>query len=112
MSSQNSTPFLPYNSNHCDSFEKPCILDNDHVEEDVKENGEEQNCKTHLSNYARLGPDDLKKDLEECQDLVLDLANIELDTPPDFWLSHLDDAKKLDKATKNHDSLAPWCFSD
>ncbi|KAL2508391.1 Suppressor of GAMMA RESPONSE 1 [Forsythia ovata] len=40
--------------------------------------------------------DDLKKDLEECQDLVLDPANIELDTPPDFWLSHLSILKSGD----------------
>ncbi|KAL2520584.1 putative NAC domain-containing protein 8 [Forsythia ovata] len=79
---------------------------------DVKENGEEQNCKARLFDYAHLGPDDLKKDLEECQDLVLDPANIELDTPPDFWLSQLDDAKKLDKVAKNGYSIAPWCFSD
>lgn len=43
-----------------------------------------------LSEYARLGPEDLKKDLEECQNLVLDPANIELDTPPEFRLSQLD----------------------
>lgn len=42
-----------------------------------------------LSEYARLGPDDLKKDLEDCQNLVLDPANIDLDTPPDFRLSQL-----------------------
>ncbi|KAL2520586.1 putative NAC domain-containing protein 8 [Forsythia ovata] len=82
------------------------------MERDVKENGEEQNCKARLFDYAHLGPDDLKKDLEECQDLVLDPANIELDTPPDLWLSQLDDAKKLDKVAKNGYSIAPWCFSD
>lgn len=43
-----------------------------------------------LSEYARLGPEDLKKDLEECQNLDLDPANIDLDTPPDFRLSQLD----------------------
>ncbi|KNA21578.1 hypothetical protein SOVF_042010, partial [Spinacia oleracea] len=43
-----------------------------------------------LSEYARLGPDDLKKDLEDCQNLVLDPANIDLDTPPDFRLSQLE----------------------
>ncbi|XAR55846.1 hypothetical protein NMG60_11036062 [Bertholletia excelsa] len=46
--------------------------------------------KSCLSDYARLGPEYLKKDLEECQDLVLDPANIELDTPPDFRLSQLE----------------------
>ncbi|KAL2546651.1 NAC domain-containing protein 8 [Forsythia ovata] len=59
------------------------------VKMDVKENGEEQNCKARISDYTRLAPDDLKKDLEECQDLVLDPANIELDTPLDFQLSQL-----------------------
>lgn len=46
--------------------------------------------KPRLSDYAQLGPEDLKKDLEECQNLVLDPANIELDTPPDFRLSQLE----------------------
>ncbi|XP_048229374.1 SUPPRESSOR OF GAMMA RESPONSE 1 isoform X1 [Ricinus communis] len=48
------------------------------------------NGKPCLADYARLGPEDLKKDLEECQNLVLDPANIELDTPPDFRLSQLE----------------------
>ncbi|KAK2635868.1 hypothetical protein Ddye_030660 [Dipteronia dyeriana] len=43
-----------------------------------------------LSDYAQLGPEDLKKDLEECQNLVFDPANIELDTPPEFRLSQLE----------------------
>ncbi|KAJ8640317.1 hypothetical protein MRB53_017011 [Persea americana] len=44
-----------------------------------------------LSDYARLGPEDLKKDLEECQKLShFDHTDIELDTPPDFRLSQLD----------------------
>ena len=47
------------------------------------------NKKSVLSEYAKLGPEDLKKDLEECQNLVLDPANIDLDTPPDFRLSQL-----------------------
>lgn len=45
--------------------------------------------KFSLSDYAKLGPDNLKRDLEECQDLVLDASNIELDTPPEFRLSQL-----------------------
>lgn len=45
--------------------------------------------KPRLSDYAQLGPEHLKKDLEECQNLVLDPANIELDTPPEFRLSQL-----------------------
>ncbi|KAL2905001.1 SUPPRESSOR OF GAMMA RESPONSE 1 [Bienertia sinuspersici] len=43
-----------------------------------------------LSDYAHLGAEELKRDLEECQDLVLDPANIETDTPPDFRLSQLE----------------------
>ncbi|KAL7001239.1 hypothetical protein U1Q18_002391, partial [Sarracenia purpurea var. burkii] len=50
----------------------------------------ELNRKPRLSDYAHLGSENLKKDLEECQDLVLDPANIELDTPPDFRLSQLE----------------------
>lgn len=50
----------------------------------------ELRSKPHLSDYyANLGPEDLKKDLQECQDLVLDPANIEIDTPDDFRLSQL-----------------------
>ncbi|XP_024465031.1 SUPPRESSOR OF GAMMA RESPONSE 1 isoform X2 [Populus trichocarpa] len=52
--------------------------------------GTEANGKTGLSDYALLGPEYLKKDLEECQNLELDQANIELDTPPEFRLSQLD----------------------
>ncbi|KAF3431789.1 hypothetical protein FNV43_RR26525 [Rhamnella rubrinervis] len=46
--------------------------------------------KIRLSDYAQLGAEDLKKDLEECQNLVLDPLNIDLDTPPEFRLSQLD----------------------
>ncbi|PSS13416.1 NAC domain-containing protein, partial [Actinidia chinensis var. chinensis] len=56
---------------------------------DGNENGELER-KPCLSDYAHLGPEYLKKDLETCQDLVLDPANIELDTPPDFRLSQLE----------------------
>lgn len=52
------------------------------------ENGELK-VKSCLSDYAILGPEYLKKDLIECQDLVLDAANIELDTPPEFRLSQI-----------------------
>ena len=45
--------------------------------------------KSLFSEYSKLGPEDLKKDLEECQNLVLDPGNIELDTPPEFRLSQL-----------------------
>ncbi|KAK7279569.1 hypothetical protein RJT34_24622 [Clitoria ternatea] len=41
-----------------------------------------------LSVYAHLGPEHLKKDIEECQNLVLDTANVQPETPPsDFRLS-------------------------
>lgn len=53
---------------------------------DGNENG---NGKLRLSDYAQLGPEDLKKDLEECQYLACDPANIELDTPTEFRLSQL-----------------------
>ncbi|XP_010523400.1 PREDICTED: NAC domain-containing protein 8-like [Tarenaya hassleriana] len=46
--------------------------------------------KPRLSDYAQLGPDDFKRDLEECQNIDLDPSNIELDTPPDFRLSQLE----------------------
>ncbi|KAK4260884.1 hypothetical protein QN277_003946 [Acacia crassicarpa] len=50
------------------------------------DNSEEHKILPGLSVYAQLGPEHLKKDLEECQDL----SNIELDTPPDFRLSQLE----------------------
>ena len=61
----------------------------------------ESKGKPSLGDYAQLGPENLKKDLEECQGLALkkdleecqglafDPANLELDTPPDFRLSQL-----------------------
>lgn len=57
--------------------------------------------KALLGEYAHLGPEDLKRDLEECQNMATDAENIELtpsdfrlsqllnDTPPDFRLSQL-----------------------
>ncbi|CAA3002442.1 NAC domain-containing 8 isoform X1 [Olea europaea subsp. europaea] len=69
----------------CDEF-----LQSQSPNRDVQEKNQELNCKPRLSDYARLGPEDFKKDLAECQDLVLDPANIELDTPPDFRLSQLE----------------------
>ncbi|KAK4376492.1 hypothetical protein RND71_002788 [Anisodus tanguticus] len=57
---------------------------------DGSENDKEKKCKPSLADYARLGPEDLKKDLEECQNFVLDPANIDIDTPPDFRLSQLE----------------------
>ncbi|OWM75802.1 hypothetical protein CDL15_Pgr009446 [Punica granatum] len=46
--------------------------------------------KPRLSDYVQLGSENLKKDLEECQNLTFDPANLELDTPPDFRLSQLE----------------------
>ncbi|KAL6505708.1 hypothetical protein OROHE_023087 [Orobanche hederae] len=53
-------------------------------------NDQGTNGKPLLSDYARLGADDLRRDLEECQNLPCDPANIVLDTPPDFGLSQLE----------------------
>ncbi|KAJ7954057.1 NAC domain-containing protein 8 [Quillaja saponaria] len=57
------------------------------MEKETMENHMSNPC---LSDYVQLGPEDLKKDLEECQNLVLDPANIEHDTPADIRLSQLD----------------------
>ncbi|XP_043717233.1 SUPPRESSOR OF GAMMA RESPONSE 1 [Telopea speciosissima] len=63
--------------------------------------GEERKPKPRLSDYARLGPEDLKKDLEECQNLaLLDHGDIDLDTPSDFRLSQLEFGSQ--------DSLFAW----
>lgn len=43
-----------------------------------------------LSDYAYLGPENLKRDLEDCQALALDPANIDTDSAPDFRLSQLE----------------------
>lgn len=65
---------------------------------------ETKKSRPRLSDYSRMGAEDLKKDLEECQNLSNydrtniecqnpskdDLANIEIDTPPDFRLSQLE----------------------
>uniref|UniRef100_A0A5B6YWB3 Putative NAC domain-containing protein 8 isoform X1 n=1 Tax=Davidia involucrata TaxID=16924 RepID=A0A5B6YWB3_DAVIN len=66
------------------------LLQSQSPNRDGSENGGESNGKPRLSDYAHLGPENLKKDLEECQYLVLDPANIELDTPPEFRLSQLE----------------------
>ncbi|CAB4295560.1 unnamed protein product [Prunus armeniaca] len=55
------------------------------------ENDEPAQVKPRLADYAKLGPENLKKDLEECENIVLDPPNIMLeDTPPDFRLSQLE----------------------
>lgn len=68
----------------CDEF-----LQSQSPNRDESGNGQGLNSKPRLSDYARLGPEDLKRDLEECQNLASDPANIDLDTPPEFRLSQL-----------------------
>ncbi|KAK4788898.1 hypothetical protein SAY86_020217 [Trapa natans] len=48
-----------------------------------------KDAKPCLSDYAHLGPESLKKDLEECQNPTFDKADLELETP-DFRLSQLE----------------------
>ncbi|KAF8095768.1 hypothetical protein N665_0323s0034 [Sinapis alba] len=43
-----------------------------------------------FADYAHLGTEDFKRDLEDCQKLFLDPSNIDLDTPPEFRLSQLE----------------------
>ncbi|XP_051122615.1 SUPPRESSOR OF GAMMA RESPONSE 1 isoform X2 [Andrographis paniculata] len=62
--------------------------------------GRKPSDKPRLSDYAQLGPEDLKRDLEECQSLVSDPVNIELDTPPDFRLSQIE--------FESQDSFIAW----
>ncbi|XP_044494844.1 SUPPRESSOR OF GAMMA RESPONSE 1-like [Mangifera indica] len=69
----------------CDEFLQSQSSNKDETENDGSSKG-----KPCLSDYAQLGPESLRKDLEECQNLVIDPANIELDTPPEFRLSQLD----------------------
>lgn len=68
----------------CDEF-----LQSQSPGRDENGDGEGQKGKAVLSEYAHLGPEILKRDLEECQNMATDPANIELDTPPDFRLSQL-----------------------
>lgn len=65
------------------------LLQSQSPNRDTHANGVMSKGKFRLSDYAQLGAEDLKKDLEECQNLVLDQANIDLDTPPEFRLSQL-----------------------
>ncbi|XP_078444838.1 NAC (No Apical Meristem) domain transcriptional regulator superfamily protein [Wolffia australiana] len=47
--------------------------------------------KVPLADYAKIGVENLKHDIEECQKIAgLELPNIELDTPPDMRLSQLE----------------------
>lgn len=68
------------------------ILQSQSPNRDGNCNEDKQVNKPRLSDYARLGPEQFKKDLEDCQKTQnpnLDLSNLELDTPPDFRLSQL-----------------------
>ncbi|XP_057810122.1 SUPPRESSOR OF GAMMA RESPONSE 1 isoform X2 [Salvia miltiorrhiza] len=69
----------------CDEF-----LQSQSPGRDENGDGQGQKGKALLREYAHLGPEDLKRDLEECQNMATDPANIELDTPPDFRLSQLE----------------------
>ncbi|XP_071702155.1 SUPPRESSOR OF GAMMA RESPONSE 1 [Rutidosis leptorrhynchoides] len=68
----------------CDEF-----LQSQSPQRDVVDN-QQPNGKPCLADYAKLGSENLKEDLKACQDLVLDPANLEIDTPPDFRLSQLE----------------------
>ncbi|KAK7310002.1 hypothetical protein RJT34_07186 [Clitoria ternatea] len=57
-----------------------------------------------LSDYAQLGPEHLKKDIEECQNLVLDPPNIDQDTAPEFRLSQLEFGSE--------DSFISWGYNN
>ncbi|GAU21486.1 hypothetical protein TSUD_242090 [Trifolium subterraneum] len=65
---------------------------------------EENKNQLGLSVYAQLGPEHLKKDIEDCQNLVLDPVNLELDTPAtELRLSQLD--------FSSQDSFIAWGYN-
>ncbi|XVE91377.1 hypothetical protein REPUB_Repub01dG0004500 [Reevesia pubescens] len=66
------------------------LLQSQSPNRDANGNGGAPDSKPRLSDYAQLGAEHLKKDLEECQNLEGDPTNIELDTPPEFRLSQLE----------------------
>ncbi|CAK8537378.1 unnamed protein product [Lathyrus sativus] len=66
---------------------------------------EEQKNQTGLSVYAELGPEYLKKDIEDCQNLVIDPANdVEHDTNSELRLSQLEFGSQ--------DSFISWGYSN
>ncbi|XP_058775450.1 SUPPRESSOR OF GAMMA RESPONSE 1 isoform X2 [Vicia villosa] len=66
---------------------------------------EEQKNQTGLSVYAELGPEHLKKDIEDCQNLVLDPPNdAEHDTNSELRLSQLEFGSQ--------DSFISWGYSN
>lgn len=59
-------------------------------DENTNNGGGSRNKQPCFGDYAHLGgTEDFKRDLEDCQKLVLDPSNIDLDTPPEFRLSQL-----------------------
>ncbi|CAH2033923.1 unnamed protein product [Thlaspi arvense] len=58
--------------------------------EENANNGGLRNKQPCIADYAHLGTEHFKRDLEDCQKLVLDPSNIDLDTPPEFRLSQLE----------------------
>ncbi|KAG2269350.1 hypothetical protein Bca52824_063905 [Brassica carinata] len=60
-------------------------------DENANNGGGSRNKQPCFGEYAHLGgTEDFKRDLEDCQKLVLDPSNIDLDTPPEFRLSQLE----------------------
>ncbi|KFK44551.1 hypothetical protein AALP_AA1G271400 [Arabis alpina] len=59
-------------------------------QENTNNGGGLRNKQPCFADYAHLGTEDFKRDLEDCQKIVLDPSNIELDTPPEFRLSQLE----------------------
>lgn len=58
-------------------------------DENTNNGGGLRNKQPCFADYAHLGTEDFKRDLEDCQKIVLDPSNIDLDTPPEFRLSQL-----------------------
>lgn len=55
--------------------------------EENTNSGSLKNKQPSFADYATT--EDFKRDLEECQKIILDPSNIDLDTPPEFRLSQL-----------------------
>ncbi|KAK4410353.1 suppressor of gamma response 1 [Sesamum angolense] len=84
------TPEPPVDQNHCNmeiNADQVGDENDDEAADDNKcqsptrletANGQELDAKPRLADYAKLGPEDLKRDLEECQNLASDPANLTL----------------------------------
>ncbi|CAN8313260.1 unnamed protein product [Cochlearia groenlandica] len=48
------------------------------------------NKQPSFADYACLGTEDFKRDLEDCQKIAVGPSNVDLDTPPEFRLSQLE----------------------